>query len=863
MRRLAIVATLFFIAIGIFIFSLPTLLSTHWANQRILSMLNSRIPGKLEADNLSFSWLGPQKMELVRLFDPQGKVVVSLDSFSSYSSIFNLLSKTPEIGDTVIKQLDIQLLQDPSGQTNLSASLGLDSLELNLPAGNKISVSHVDLELAGSSNAGFSIVASGETIHGDINGRFAIDLKNSPTYNKWQADIQHFPVGIIEALISVVKPEASGIPSAVIGDSFNLNIDQTSQEETARCTAYLESPLIQLVFKGKIEGGEFSLDTPFKTVISLSSKNLSKWKIALQEDVKVDLQLQEANIPVNFFSFGLDREALKKFVIKGSLSTTLAKFKLADGTRMVLKDLNFDLTTHNQSFKITAAGIFSQNEKPIPFHIATEVNKPNLPERILLAALNPKELRLTLPHTQTGSLDAFFATDFFEQVFGSELTMALASKAEDPQSLYLQLNSERIDIPSLQLKLDQPLEWNEDTFSADYSGEIIANAILFKQKDQLSAVRSFKTQWSMANGFRDINATYSGQTQIEKSNTHGTFEGGVNLNGKQNIKASLIGKNIPAPFLEFLSGQRGWGAIFGPAITLQLETNMKSMEGPFDLDISGLNGLLNLHGKLKSGAITLQKTALLETKPTEDLGKEILKKIAPVFNELIGGEELIRLTVDKNGFFLPIMPFSLEKAQIGSAVLDLGKLHFRNAGDIKRLLHLLKTDNVDQASIWATPLYFRIDNGFLTLSRTDLLLLDNYPLATWGTVDFNKDRVSMFLGLTGQTLANAFGVQGVSKGTMLQIPITGKTSNPKIDSSKAMTKIGSLMVKQNGGPEGLVLGTVLDLANGKEAKVPPPTTNPLPWHEMVSSSPKETRSSNDSLKDIKKGATKLLKGLFQ
>lgn len=81
-----------------------------------------------------------------------------------------------------------------------------------------------------------------------------------------------------------------------------------------------------------------------------------------------------------------------------------------------------------------------------------------------------------------------------------------------------------------------------------------------------------------------------------------------------------------------------------------------------------------------------------------------------------------------------------------------------------------------------------------------------------------------------------------------------------------MSRIGALLAQSSGGPEGLVLGTVLDIANGKEPKIPPPTTNPLPWGNMTVKTQTDDSSSssaNNPVNDIRKEASKLIKGIFR
>ena len=185
---------------------------------------------------------------------------------------------------------------------------------------------------------------------------------------------------------------------------------------------------------------------------------------------------------------------------------------------------------------------------------------------------------------------------------------------------------------------------------------------------------------------------------------------------------------------------------------------------------------------------------------------------------------------------------------------------------MRRLLNVLKAENPQEVEVWATPMYLSMDKGTLSVYRMDMLVMERYPIATWGKIHFANDKVNMVLGLSPVALAQSLGISGLPKDYMLQIPIKGSTSNTKIDSAKVMSRIGALLAQSSGGPEGLVLGTVLDIANGKEPKIPPPTTDPLPWGHMTVKTKQDDNSSSSTsspVNEIRKEASKLIKGIFR
>ena len=133
----------------------------------------------------------------------------------------------------------------------------------------------------------------------------------------------------------------------------------------------------------------------------------------------------------------------------------------------------------------------------------------------------------------------------------------------------------------------------------------------------------------------------------------------------------------------------------------------------------------------------------------------------------------------------------------------------------------------------------------------------------------------MVVGLSGSAISKAFNVPKISNAYFLQLPLKGKLSNPSIDKTRAIARISSLVAQSQGGAEGLVLGTVLDIASGglAESGIPSPTTNPLPWSNLMQDrdAPREAndRSHHDGkalpnpIEEIGKGASSIFKKIFK
>jgi hypothetical protein len=391
----------------------------------------------------------------------------------------------------------------------------------------------------------------------------------------------------------------------------------------------------------------------------------------------------------------------------------------------------------------------------------------------------------------------------------------------------------------------------------DLTGLITINKLSFPDNKVQHVLSNLKIVWKYDTVLNDIEAKLSGN--IAKN---GEIAGEILFNHKSSsLYAFLRGSNIPAHFFELASGTNFFEPIFGESIETNLEFDVVNMDGSVNVQLKGQNGLLDLKGNVVDGILTLTDPFYVETEPNQKLAKELLKKYSPILGELQSGESRISLTVDPKGFSLPLFDFDLNKVLVNRAKVNLGKLTFNNKGDLKKAAKFLNAPSSDKMIIWFTPQFFSLSGGRLDLARTDFLIQNSYPLAVWGSIDFARNYVDAMVALSDTTLNRAFGIKGMSPNTFLQLPLKGKIDRVKIDTTQAMTKIASLLAKQQGAT-GMLLGVVLDIAQGSNnEKTPAPTTNPLPWADQIKTADRQ-ESKNSTQKQIESAAKDLFKGIF-
>lgn len=382
----------------------------------------------------------------------------------------------------------------------------------------------------------------------------------------------------------------------------------------------------------------------------------------------------------------------------------------------------------------------------------------------------------------------------------------------------------------------------------------------------------------------------------------GTLSHPLNRMGKLNdwkaigLRASMEGKKLSPNFIQsLLLGDQSISsklqALFGDTLDLNISCDLKQAVGPMRAAASGPQGYVKFDGQLNQGNITLNHPLEGSVNLTPLFTQTFLTPNAPLLSTAMGAEKPVTFSLSPDQFSCPLFPFQMDRVKIGKGMLNLGKIRFRNEGELSSVLSFIHSISDPYFTIWFTPLYFSLDKGILTLKRLDLLVANSYTLASWGSLNLDNQQADLILGLSAQSLNFAFGIQGLDEHYLLQIPLRSAKGKVEIDKKKATGRITALIAQSQGGIKGKILGNILDaaLSNGGEI-APPPTTQPFPWkddfkpasstldnqNQAEIPSPttdpaegkkkKRKRNKNQDqdnpLKDIQEGAIQLLDGFF-
>lgn len=347
-----------------------------------------------------------------------------------------------------------------------------------------------------------------------------------------------------------------------------------------------------------------------------------------------------------------------------------------------------------------------------------------------------------------------------------------------------------------------------------------------------------------------------------------TEEGDFN-HGNFSLSLSSDARNIPVGLfcdVVLLSDQvmDQMDALIGSHLDNHIDILIKQGKGTIQANLTGTLGSLNLKGKVESGLLTLLAPFTASLQVTPQLGKSVLQPLIPLLSTAYHSERPVTITIAPQGFRFPLLPWDPSLIRIETGVIDLGKINFHYGKQLEEILSILNFSRQkgEDILVWFTPLYFSLKESVAECQRIDMLIANLFHIALWGKVDFANDKVRLTVGLSGRALKNAFGVKGVPDGALLQLPLRGTTGNAQIDKSKSAARVASLIAHAHGGPEGLIIGGLVDILTGAvgDKKLPKPTTSPLPWDEgktETNGNTEEEMPKSENL--IEKGAKEIFK----
>jgi len=306
-------------------------------------------------------------------------------------------------------------------------------------------------------------------------------------------------------------------------------------------------------------------------------------------------------------------------------------------------------------------------------------------------------------------------------------------------------------------------------------------------------------------------------------------------------------KNVPVDFIQLFtspSTREKISALSGDSFDATLDAKLTELTtGSLHASVDAERIHSNMTCAVQDGIITLPKPLVIKAIVTKDAGKTLFRDVNPLLATSISTPHPVEVTIDNRNFRIPLKPYlqggditQLKRAiYIPSVTLQIGKIRVQKGNTLSTVFSLLGLPDEAESELWLTPIYLQMQNGLITMRRSDTLVDNRLQIASWGTVDLIGDRVDMVIGIPGPSLKAALHLRSIDPNYMLQLPIRGTTSTASLDKTRAVAKIASLRMQQSSSDTQALIGGVLGLmtqaSEPAEAPVPAPTTVPFPWQK--------------------------------
>lgn len=832
-RFLIIAIALLILFLFLVLIGTPSILSSRWGQNQIISYINQKIPGTVELQEINVSWFGNQKINGFILKDPSGKIVASMDSLGTDSPLIDLVR-----GDFINSQLKIDGLnatieQNGSGISNFHQALGIEnsnSEENNSPLAIQLKDVNAEISMSGPNNP-ILINIKGLTSYGNNQGSFEANAVASglasDKIEKISISINNLPIALLDQFIALENPQRRGFLTEALGETLNATLVQTKTQAGMNVTLDVKTAQLTTTLNGKIVGDNFSLESPGKVNFQMQPRFLNQAAgYQSQKTLPLDMTVEKLNFPLSQLpSTKLDLE------VKGTLDRVPFDLGLdIDGAHLIVE----------------LKGDRLQGRLPIEIGDEIKLSEPGYLQTNLTPERYQALRRYMIGTGQLNDLD--LAKTAVVRLDLKELRLPSSRPSE------LSFN---VNVTADQLSFDDTK--TDRQIDLDHVSIAINSAMLRKRVD-----------FTMTN--RDINLSGYVQNPYDTANlivrTQGSF------------------KNLPAgalcEIICFESKTRmKVESLLGPLVDGTISMQLNQWNGQIKANIAGSNGRFDLDGTVTNGKLTLNKPFTAEVKPTQELGRSFLQDYIPLLSGLVAGNEMIKLYVADEGFSMPIYNFDFSYMEIGGLSLDLGRVQFTNEGELGKIMSALKARYGQYLDVWFTPIYISASQGAVNISRFDLLAMQRYQFAAWGQVNIPYNRIDMTIGLSGASLSSALGIKIPDTNYMMQFPLKGSIGHASIDKSKVMAKMAALGTSIAGGPQGMVVGAVIGLATGtlNEPAPPSPTTSPFPWSGQAAqeydnyndqqnqysqqTSERDNQRQQNPVKGLKKEAGKLFKNMFR
>ncbi|MCH9633070.1 MAG: hypothetical protein S4CHLAM6_14210 [Chlamydiae bacterium] len=446
--------------------------------------------------------------------------------------------------------------------------------------------------------------------------------------------------------------------------------------------------------------------------------------------------------------------------------------------------------------------------------------------------------------------------DYFMSPAGY-LAISSAFKKDFDSSLFLE---EPLHLKAQINRINKTISKNSKDFQLSFDGNFSIDKFVTNKGSLFDLCGSLNTSDIAHNLKLDLSANTLINEQ-EKGTAYFSAEFTDPLNpADKTINTQINGhincclKHFPTPilhdFISFNSPQLATlPELLGPSFDMNCTGNLKAGSGPLEFKVTSKNLSSQFALNFQKDHLNLSEDLKVKLYLSNEHAKLWLQKINPLFLSAELSNTLIKITLPKENFHLPISPFNLALLNIDSAVIDIEKLKLRPNDNLGKLLKLLKEPSTNLVEAWMTPLCFSINKGIITSKRIDFLINNSHHVAFWGDFSLNQNKAKFYFALPSQTLKQTFGFNKLPSNFIFQIPLYGDLNNLQADWATATAQLCLLgMSSTTSGNAGL--DQILDVFSKSQTLERVPVNQfPLPWNSTITATSKKHTSTQVSDKE--------------
>lgn len=471
----------------------PTIISTEWGQKQLLALVNSRIPGTITAKEIDIHWFGPQTIKNIELKDTKNEPIATITAFTTQASLFDLMWKKI-YGHSKIEGLNLNLIEYPNGETNLHQTLGLGFTQRvkDTPSDPMIiQMSNIEANLTIPRNQEPVIAfIKGKTKQENIAGSFMVDLNLMGLSEKaWRqlqenpelwlqhdstegihlkAEIENFPVSLIDHIVSLKKPELRGISKAALGEILNISIHNAVSKGTMAISLRAKSPTFLAAFNGNVTPDHIELAQPGTVEMMITPhliQLLSNWQksnhhFALMQPVNAVCTIEQLKMPFSF----LQNSPLKNHQSEEISLVTSISLPHAELTndllgpislRQVLATIHAPNTAKTIIFKFQGEAV--QHGTPMQIKLGATLDKPSHLNTLIDSIKRQIGIKMEITEAPMALIDQAMGLDHaLAQLFGAKASLqADIVSLEDKAHVQAFIAGDLLSIQNIQLDMIQ------------------------------------------------------------------------------------------------------------------------------------------------------------------------------------------------------------------------------------------------------------------------------------------------------------------------------------------------------------------------------------------------------------------------